>query len=225
MPRQKFDLTLLPQRPNLHFEHILWGTGITRIAGIDEAGRGALAGPVCAAAVILPNRPDLIRLLDGVNDSKKMSVQQREFWVERIQRIALSCGVGFAGAGEIDEFGIVPATRLAAMRALAQCRPGAQHLLIDHISLPGAGLPETSLVKGDARSLSVACASVLAKTARDAKLRALDEKYPDYRLAQHKGYGTAQHLATIEAHGPCDEHRLSFRPFRLDADYIEDHTR
>jgi ribonuclease HII len=216
MPRTKFDLSLLPQQPNLHFEQILWGSGLAHLAGIDEAGRGALAGPVCAAAAILPNRPDLLGLLPGVNDSKQMSAQEREYWASQIQTIATSYGVGFASAAEIDEVGIVPATRLAAMRALAQCRPAAQHLLIDAISIPGAGLPETSLIKGDARSLSIAAASVLAKTARDACMREMDASFPAYGLAQHKGYGTARHLKAIETHGACREHRKSFAPFRLD---------
>jgi ribonuclease HII len=216
MPRKKFDLRLLPQRPNLHFEQALWGAGVAHIAGIDEAGRGALAGPVCAAAVILPDRPDLITLLEGVNDSKQMSRGEREHWAGEIRVVAVCFGVGFASPAEIDELGIVPATRLAAMRALAHCKPGPGHLLIDHIRIPGAGLPETSLVKGDARSLSIASASVLAKTARDAHMRELDAKFPAYGLAQHKGYGTAGHLAAIEAHGACAQHRMSFAPFRLE---------
>ena len=213
MPR-KFDRSLLPQAPNLHFEQALWKTGIEHVAGIDEAGRGALAGPVYVGVVILPNRLDLTKVLHGVKDSKLLSPKARECWVEIISQVALSCHVGYASAEEIDGFGIVPSTRLAAMRAIAKLNPSPQHLLIDWISIPGAGLPETSLPKGDMRSLSIACASILAKLRRDKVLAELDETYPDYGFASNKGYGTASHRAAISELGPCAIHRRSFSPMR-----------
>jgi ribonuclease HII len=215
MPK-KFDRSLIPQAPNLHFEQGLWHAGVEFIAGIDEAGRGALAGPVAAGAVVLPQTPDLIRTLHGVRDSKEMQAKDRQYWAGVIAETALACRVGYASAEEIDELGIIPATRLAAMRALAKLKPTPQHLLIDYLSLPGAGLPETSLVKGDARSLSIACASVLAKVERDAHLRGMDEKYPRYGFASNKGYGTEAHRQAIEELGPCPIHRKSFAPLRLE---------
>ncbi len=210
MARKKFDLSLLPPAPNLDFEQPLWDSEIAYIAGIDEAGRGALAGPVAAAAVILPQRPDLMEVLHAVDDSKKMRAAAREHWAVEIKTIALAAHVGFASAAEVDELGIAPATRLAAMRALSKLKPQPQHLLIDYISLPGTGLPATSLVKGDARSLSIACASVLAKVARDAQMVALDQQYPAYQFAQNKGYGTAAHRQAIINLGRCAAHRNSF---------------
>jgi ribonuclease HII len=158
----------------------------------------------------------LIKALDGVRDSKEMRPADREHWEGVICETALCSAVGFASSGEIDELGIIPATRLAAMRALASLAPAPQHLLIDHISIPGAGLPETSLVKGDARSLFIACASVLAKVARDALMAELDEQHPGYGLASNKGYGTAKHLAAIEELGASPVHRMSFSPFKQD---------
>jgi ribonuclease HII len=210
---KKFDRSLIPFSPNLQYEKILWQSGLQYIAGVDEAGRGALAGPVAAGVVVLPQRQDLLKTLHGVRDSKVMRPAEREYWNRVIQETAICCRVGFASAQEIDDLGIVPATRLAAMRALAVLRPAPQHLLIDHISIPGTGLPETSLVKGDARSLFIACASVLAKVSRDALMVELDEKHPGYHLAASKGYGTAKHRAAIEEFGPCPVHRLSFSPF------------
>lgn len=212
MARKKFDLSTLPESPNLHFEQALWGSGMAHVAGIDEAGRGSLSGPVCAGAVVLPNVEGLLGALDGVRDSKQMTLKQREYWFVEIQAAALSYGVGFASAAEIDEVGIVPATRLAMMRAIAQLKPAPKHLLIDAVSLPGAGLPETSLIKGDARSLSIASASVLAKVSRDRVMVKMAEKYPGYGWKNNKGYGTKQHKAAIEALGATDVHRMSFRP-------------
>ncbi len=168
MPRKKFDLSLLPPAPDLSFESELWANRVSLIAGIDEAGRGALAGPVAAGAVILPQRDDLQELLSGVQDSKQISAKTRHVQAELIGAAAIGAAVGFASAAEIDEIGIMPATRLAALRALAQLPEQPQHLLIDYIRIPEAGLPSTSLTKGDCRSLSIAAASILAKVARDA---------------------------------------------------------
>ena len=210
----RIDPQLIPAKPNLEWERALWKVGILRIAGIDEAGRGALAGPVAAAAVILPPERSMARELSGVRDSKQMTASQRESWFLRIQEIALAFGVGMASSEEIDILRIVPATRLAAQRALAALNLKPEHLLLDYIFLPDIPLPQTSLIKGDMRSLSIAAASVLAKTGRDALLAELDQQYPGYGLAVHKGYGTAAHREAIEQLGPTSIHRMSFAPIK-----------
>jgi ribonuclease HII len=224
--------------PTLQFEQNLWKAGFNRIAGIDEAGRGAWAGPVCAAAVMLPPDPTLIRSLAQVRDSKLMTPNAREAWAPRIQSAALAWGVGFASSQEIDSLGILPATKLAATRALLSpdhgrltidnLSPAAlppsplssaplipdyllpDYLLTDYLLFPNIDLPQTALVKGDRLSLSVAAASVLAKTARDALMRELDGQYPAYGFARHKGYGTRIHQEAIRRLGLCEIHRRSF---------------
>ncbi len=212
-PRKKFDLSQLPERPHLNYETALWEQGLTRVAGIDEAGRGALAGPVSAAVVILPaDRSDLAEILIGVRDSKVMTPDDRSTWAETIKSMAVAWGVGMAGPEEIDRIGIVPATCLAIARALVHICPDPQHLLVDYLRLSDIKLPQTPLVKGDARSLSIASASILAKTARDAVLIEMDETYPGYHLAQNKGYATEMHRRAIETLGPCEIHRRSFSP-------------
>lgn len=203
----------LPHDPTLEFEQSLWQAGVLHVAGVDEAGRGAWAGPVAAAAVILPSGdPALLERLHGVRDSKQMTVKAREGFAEVIRRTALAWGVGFASVEEIETQGIVPATRLAMMRALQACALSPAHLLIDALRLPEIPLPQTSLIKGDARSLSIAAASVLAKTARDALMRDLARQYPQYGFELHKGYGTARHRAALEQWGPCSLHRRTYRP-------------
>jgi len=192
----------------LEFEQTLWTGGFARLAGIDEAGRGAWAGPVAAAAVILPSNPSLTQVLNQVRDSKLMTPRARQLWSPRIQEAALAWGVGFASAGEIDTLGILPATKLAALRALEKLCP--DYLITDFLVFREIDLPQTALVKGDQRSLSVAAASVLAKTARDAVMRGLDEMYPGYGFAQHKGYGTHLHQEAIKDRGLCEIHRKSF---------------
>ena len=194
--------------PTLEFEQLLWNDSFARIAGIDEAGRGAWAGPVSAAVVILPPDPSLTRTLNRVRDSKLMSPLEREHWAPYIRAAASGWGVGFASAEEIDALGIVPATKLAATRALETLSP--DYLLTDALLFRELDLSQTALIKGDQRSLSVAAASVLAKTARDALLRELDGQYPGYGFAQHKGYGTRQHHEAIRQLGLCDIHRKSF---------------
>ena len=211
----KFDRSLLPEAPDFLFESELWAKEIKLVAGIDEAGRGALAGPVSAAALILPAEPGLQDLLEGVRDSKEMTPQQREFWALRLKKFALSWGVGFASHQEIDAFGIVEATRLAAQRALNELVPPPQHLLIDYLELPDCSLPQTALVKGDARSLSIAAASILAKTSRDALMRQMDTCYPGYGFAAHKGYATAAHRHAILELGPTPIHRQSFALWQI----------
>lgn len=206
----RIDPSLIPAAPTLDFEAALWAAGVEAVAGIDEAGRGALAGPVYAGAVILPCTSAVQQDLAGVRDSKEMLPSEREHWAVRIKSHARAWTVGFASAAEIDELGIVPATRLAAGRALERLLPAPGHLLIDYLTLPEVATPQTWLYKGDARSLSIAAASVLAKTARDAQLVALNDDFPDYGFAAHKGYGTARHRAAIAQLGPCAQHRRSF---------------
>jgi len=211
-----FDRTLIPAKPNLEFEKPLWDRGFRRIAGIDEAGRGPLAGPVAAAAVILPDDPYVEAALSGVRDSKQMTATQRAYWADCLKEIALAYGIGLGSVEEIDAAGILPATYLAVWRALAELRLQPDHLLLDYITLPGFPKPQTSLVKGDARCLSIASASVLAKTARDELLRDLDSQYPGYGFARHKGYGTQEHLQALQRLGPCPIHRMTFHPLKPD---------
>jgi len=194
--------------PTLEFEQILWNGGFARIAGIDEAGRGAWAGPVAAAAVILPANPSLINTLSRVRDSKLMTPLARETWTPRIKESAACWGVGLASAEEIDLLGIVPATKLAAKRALENLL--LDYLITDYLIFPEIDLPQTALVKGDQRSLSVAAASVLAKTARDALMRNLDDQFPGYGFARHKGYGTSLHQEALRKLKQCKIHRKSF---------------
>ena len=209
----------IPPAPTLDFEQALWLRGLTAVAGLDEAGRGAWAGPVCAAAVILPafepaGAQALLARLNGVRDSKEMSAAARTERAVVIRAEAAAWGVGFASNEEIDGVGIVPATRLAMVRALAACVEQPAHLLIDALRLPELDLPQTALIKGDARVLSIAAASVLAKTARDAWMVALDGQFPGYGFARHKGYGTAQHQKALEHLGACPAHRFSFAPLQ-----------
>ena len=179
---------------------------------MDEAGRGALAGPVAVGAVILPrDKARLARMLAGVRDSKQMTSRERDSLAPRIKEVALTWSVAFASADEIDTQGIVPATRLAAMRALQGLSISPEYLLTDfRLELPQVELSQTSLVKGDARCLSIAAASVLAKTARDAYMSQLDSEYPDYGLGQHKGYGTQAHRLAMKRWGYSSVHRKSF---------------
>ncbi len=198
----------LASSPRLDLEHALWQSGTLRVAGIDEAGRGAWAGPVCAAAVILPPLTDLEQRLAEVRDSKQMTPSERAAWAPRICELAVAWGVGFASTQEIDSLGILAATKLAALRALENLSPDC--LMTDFLLFPELELPQTALIKGDQRSLSVAAASILAKTARDSWMCQLDQVYPAYGFARHKGYGTAQHRQILTRLGVCPEHRLSF---------------
>jgi ribonuclease HII len=185
------------------------------IAGVDEVGRGAWAGPVIAAAVILPlDQENLEMLLAGVRDSKQLTPQQREALYPRICEAALAVGVGGAGPGEIDSDGIVPATRAAMMRAIAQLARTPDALLIDAVKLPDVALPQRSLFYADTLCLSVAAASVIAKVTRDRMMAQLDCHYPGYGLARHKGYGTPQHRAALAQYGATAIHRHSYAPIR-----------
>jgi ribonuclease HII len=210
----RIDPAQIPPAPNLDFESALWQQHIPLAAGLDEAGRGAWAGPVAAAAVILPADPGIEIKLKGVRDSKELTPVQREELAEKIRTHALSYATGLSSAGEIDALGILPATRLAMQRAISRLAEHPDHLLIDALFLPDVEIPQTSLIKGDQRSLSIAAASILAKTTRDALMREFDHEYPLYRFARHKGYGTAVHRAAIEKHGPCPIHRMSFAPLK-----------
>lgn len=202
-------MTLDPSSlPSLELEQLLWQNGYIRVAGIDEAGRGAWAGPVCAAAVILPPEAGVARTLARVRDSKQMSPAERAEWAPRICETALGWGIGFASVQEIDSLGILAATKLAALRALQALSP--DYLMTDFLLFRELDLPQTALIKGDQRSLSVAAASVLAKTGRDAWMRGLEDQYPGYGFAVHKGYGTPQHRQALSRLGLCPEHRSSF---------------
>ena len=200
------------QNPDLSYETNLWSY-YRYIAGLDEAGRGALAGPVAVGAVILPDDQTLLtRTLAGVRDSKQMTPFERESLAPRIKEAALTWGVGFASAEEIDSQGIVHATRLAALRALHGLSLVPHYLLTDfRLELPELDLPQTALVKGDALCLSIAAASVLAKTARDQFMCELDLHYQGYGLGKHKGYGTQFHRSALRRLGVSAVHRRSFQ--------------
>lgn len=192
----------------------LLSQGYTCIAGLDEAGRGCLAGPVVAAAVVLPPHAEIADLLAGVRDSKQLTAPARERLFAVIQQHALAVGVGIGSVALIDQRNILQATKLAMKEALAGLSPAPQALLLDALTLPDISLPQRSLIKGDARCLSIAAASVIAKVTRDRLMLQLHEEYPVYGFAQHKGYGTPVHLAALQKHGPTPHHRQSFAPVR-----------
>jgi len=198
--------------PDLSHETEVWKAW-PYIAGMDEAGRGALAGPVSVGAVILPhNDSHLLQTLSGVRDSKQLTPRQRNGLTALIKSVSLSWGIGFASAEEIDELGIVAATRLAAGRAHGMLSPFPNFLLTDfRLELPELDIPQAALVKGDQCSLSIASASILAKTARDDWMQELDAEFPGYALARHKGYGTRLHSAKIRELGYSPIHRKTFQ--------------
>jgi len=193
-----------------YFEKKLRLQGITLIAGIDEAGRGPLAGPVVAAAVILPEHFDL----PGLTDSKKLSAKKREQLFTPIRQQALAVGVGFAHADEVDEINILQATLKSMCQAVSRLKIAPQHLLIDGITPVPLSCEQQTIKKGDSRSLSIAAASVIAKVVRDRMMVVYDRHYPQYGFAGHKGYGSAKHRALIAEHGPCPLHRKSFAGVR-----------
>ena len=201
--------------PGLDLEHQIQSRGFRTMAGIDEAGRGPLAGPVVAAAVVLP--PDLTgdeSWLKSINDSKRLSPSRRSRAFELIYRNALSVGVGRSASEEIDSLGILPATIEAMMRAVESLSVQPDYLLFDFIPLKTCGLPFQTLVKGDSISYSIAAASIVAKVTRDRWMQQADEQYPGYDFGQHKGYPTAAHVSRIKELGPCSIHRRSFAPVR-----------
>jgi ribonuclease HII len=201
------------QKPSFTEEISLEAQGYRLIAGIDEVGRGALAGPVVAAAVILPcgiNAP----WLDQVRDSKLLSPAKRELLFHNIHQIAISIGISLAPPEVIDARGIITATRLAMKLAIEQLSPPPESLLIDYMRLPEVPLPQKGITNGDRLCFSIACASIIAKVARDRLMIELDRIYPGYGLAQHKGYGTEKHLSCLRQLGPSPIHRHSFKPVR-----------
>jgi ribonuclease HII len=205
-----------PRWPDLAHEQELWRCGARLIAGLDEAGRGAWAGPVVAAAVVLPpDRTDLMDLLPGVRDSKLMTRRQRERWAASILDCALTVGVGETPPEQVDSIGLIAATRAAMRAALQALSLFPDHLLIDHLRLTGVRVPQTPLTHGDARCLSIAAASVIAKVSRDARMLELDAAHPGYGFASHKGYGTAQHRTALAALGPSPIHRRTYAPIAM----------
>lgn len=195
-----------PTQPDWSLEERLWRNDVRPVAGVDEAGRGALAGPVVAAAVILPHG-----VTYPFRDSKTLSAEQRERLAAEVKSVAVAYAVGVATALEVDTLNVLGATRLAAQRAVAALEPSAAGLVTDYLRL-GTGLPEVAEAKGDARSYQIAAASILAKTIRDAHMRHLHELYPAYGFARHKGYGAPEHLAALARLGACPEHRTTFAP-------------
>ena len=199
--------------PSYVEEATLIEAGYSLIAGIDEVGRGPLAGPVVASVVVLPPNPkgSWVRL---VHDSKQITAAQREYVLPYLQDAALALEVGASSPQEVDELGIVAATRLAMVRAIGSLSLHPQFLLVDAMSLPDLQIPQKAIVHGDALCLSIAAASIAAKVARDDIMRSEDVAYPGYGFARHKGYGTKEHLRNLDRLGPCTIHRRSFAPVR-----------
>jgi ribonuclease HII len=190
------------------FEKRAREAGFTCIAGLDEAGRGPLAGPVVAAAVVLPRG----LLVPGLTDSKQVSEPERERLFEVIREKAICYGVGVASERTVDDVNILQATIVAMERALERLTPRPDYLLLDALTLPRVPLPQKPLIKGDCRSHSIAAASILAKVTRDRMMLELHERFPQYNFKRHKGYGTREHIELIRKHGPCDAHRKTFNP-------------
>ena len=197
--------------PGFELENALWGQGTTYVAGVDEVGRGPIAGPVVAGAVIFHSDIDEQCLL-GIRDSKELTALARERMDLRIHEVAFAVGIGRASVREVDVVGIVGATRRAMSRAIGKLQPRPQALLIDALSLPGIDLPQQCPIKGDRVSLSIAAASIVAKVARDKLMREADRRYPGYGFSRNKGYGTREHIEALYRQGSCIIHRVSFAP-------------
>ena len=193
----------------LAYENELYAQGIDLIAGVDEVGRGPLAGPVVAAAVILPKACKI----PGLNDSKKIPKSKHKEIYEAVLQNAVAIGIGIKDNQVIDQVNIYEATKLAMMEAIGQLEPQPQHLLIDAMKLD-LPIPQTSIIKGDANSLSIAAASIVAKVTRDQMMEKFDREYPGYDFAQNAGYGTAKHLAGLDKLGVTPIHRRSFEPIK-----------
>jgi len=185
-------------------------SGVQGVAGVDEVGVGPLAGSVVAAAVVLPRKIEL----DGLNDSKRVRPARRESLAREIRDVALGIGIGEVSVEEIDQVGIYQAALEAMRRSVASLArtTSVGHLLVDARDIPGVALPQTSIIKGDQKDASIAAASIVAKVYRDGQMEALGNRYPAYGFERHMGYGTAYHMAALEAHGPCPIHRRSFAP-------------
>lgn len=209
MKSEQAPATLLP---TFEEEARLWAAGYCRVVGLDEVGRGALAGPVVAAAVMIPPGSQLCGVWAEVRDSKLLRPAARAALVEPIKAAALAWGVGIVPAPVIDEIGIAQATRQAMVQAVTALGVMPDYLLIDWVKLPQINVPQLCVPKADQKMASVAAASILAKVTRDQLLEGLGEKYPLYGFGEHKGYGTARHLAALSSYGPCPEHRHSFAP-------------
>ena len=192
------------------YEHEAWARGHEIVAGVDEAGRGPLAGPVSVAAVILPH--DLC--LPKLNDSKKLSAKVREELFDEIQEKAIAVGTALIDAQTIDRVNIYQATINGMYEAIFSLQPEPQEVLIDAVPLENLPMASQSIIKGDAKSASIAAASIIAKVTRDRLMDECDKIYPEYGFAQHKGYGTAQHIEALKKYGPCPIHRRSFEPVR-----------
>lgn len=199
--------------PTFAEEEALAAAGFRYIAGADEVGCGALAGPLMAAAVILP-LPLKARWLDRVRDSKLLTPAQREKLAPRIRRAAVSFGIGQVSVEFIEHEGLTRARYHAIKSAIAQLSPAPDFILIDYLRLPDISLPQKGVPEGDTRCFSIACASIVAKVARDELMTRLDKSYPGYGLARHKGYGTREHLECLAKKGPCPIHRRTFQPVR-----------
>src|SRR5581483_8356407 len=192
----------------LNFERVLWKSGIRHIAGVDEVGVGPLAGPVVAAAVVFPPGAEVA----GVDDSKRLDPEQRTELAEKIRACASAIGIGAADVAEIDRLNIYHAGLLAMRRAVEALAVTPQHVLVDARTIPGVPMPQNPFTKGDGINFSIAAASIIAKTHRDALMVELDARYPEYGFARHKGYSTAAHQDAIRRYGPCPIHRMSY-PF------------
>lgn len=192
--------------PDYEYEARAAENGYTAVCGVDEAGRGPLAGPVCAAAVILPQG----LIIDGLNDSKKLSEKKREMLYDKVTENALAWSVAFASEAEIDEINILQATFLAMKRAVEGLGIKADYALIDGNRMPPLGVDGETVIKGDSLSMSIAAASIIAKVTRDRLMLEIDKEYPQYLFSQHKGYGTALHYEMLEKHGISPVHRRSF---------------
>ena len=205
--------------PSFKSEKLLFTRGFRYIAGIDEVGRGALAGPVVAVAVILPMKRKLENL-NGVRDSKELTPAKREYLNKLIQEVAIAIGVGVISPQIIDAVNILNATRLAMHEAVKKLSPKPDYLLIDGMTLPKILIAQQAIIKGDKSCLSIACASIVAKVTRDQIMIELGNDYPDYGFQQHKGYGTRSHFECINRLGPTPVHRYSFSPVRNMAKFI-----
>ena len=203
----------LPQFPNLDHENELRSQGYELVAGIDEVGRGALAGPVVAGAVILPH-PACLTWFELVRDSKQLDHKKRETLFDLIVKEALAVGVGIVAPQVIDSINILKATKLAMMQAVEKLPRQPGFLLIDRVTLSQCPIPQKGITRGDKLCLSIACASIIAKVTRDRMMQELDQTYPGYGFAQHKGYGTGEHLSCLHRLGPSPIHRLYFAPVR-----------
>ncbi|MDD6645896.1 MAG: ribonuclease HII [Oscillospiraceae bacterium] len=190
----------------LKYENEALSKGYNNICGVDEAGRGPLAGPVCAAAVILPKG----EIIEGVNDSKKLTEKKREALYDVIKEKAVAYSIAFATVEEIEEMNILNATMVAMKRAVEGLKVPADYAMIDGNKIPDLNIPAECVVKGDANSISIAAASILAKVTRDRLCAKYESEYPQYGFAKHKGYGTKQHREMILKYGPCKIHRMSF---------------